>query len=107
MSLADLRGVLRFVPCLAAAGGSTAGTTGVLPPGFRALPLRPPEIAFAAGELTPVSATGAIPELFPALGLAAMVPEGTRTEEAPDLKYCHIASALAELIVSRNALWVV
>lgn len=106
MSLAALRGVLRLVPCLPAGGGSTAGTTGVREPGLRAPPFRPPDVGFAAGELPPASDAGASPELFPALGAGAEAPAGPSTEDAPDQKYCHIASALAELIVSRNGLWV-
>ena len=105
MSLPALRGVLRLVPCLPAEGGSTAGTTGVREPGLRAPPFRPPDVAFTAGELPPVSDVGASPELFPPLGAGAEVP-GTSTVDAPDLKYCHIASALDVLIVSRNGLWV-
>lgn len=104
MSLADLRGVFRLPPCLPAAGGSTVGTTGVLLPGLRAPALRAPDVGFEAGEFTPGSAEFASPDALPAFGAGAKAAGGPSTEDAPDLKYCHIASALPELIVSRNAL---
>ena len=106
MSLAALRGVLRLVPCLPAGGGSTAGTTGVREPGLRDPPLRPPDVGFTAGDMPPASNVGASPELFPPLGAGADELAGTSTEDAPDRKYCHIASALFVLMVSRKGLWV-